>query len=532
LGQDCPLTPALSPVLHQRWGRGRKGARHLIDDHEEAFHRILRASGQFAGAAQFIQCGLPHRGAFGARAAAQRVERAIADAARRRVHSALERGVVVAVGGEAQVRQGVLDFRALEEALAAVDAVRHIVLDQLFFEVARLCVGAVQDRAIFRVAVFGDVFADALDHEARFVLFVVGGVHGDAFAFFAGGPQLFAKAAAVAFDHAVGGLEDVGGGAVVLFQLDRAGAGKIAQELLHVLDLGAAPAVDRLIVVADYEDLAGVAGEHADPRVLQRVGVLEFVDQQIAPALLVVLQDRRLLQPQLVRAQQQFGEIHQARAAAGVFVGLVDLHQRARDRVMAVLDVVGALAFVFPAVDLPGGLARRETRFVQAEAGDHALDQPLLVVGIEDLEAFRQPRLAPVPAQQAVRDAVEGADGETLRAAGDQLVQARAHLARGLVGEGDGEDRPRRRVFHLGEPADAVGEHARLAGTGAGQHQVMAGRGADGFALRVVERVDQVRDIHPWDCNGWMRIQGLPALGSSFRRTPRCFSTAKLVNPV
>ena len=40
------------------------------------------------------------------------------------------------------------------------------------------------------------------------------------------------------------------------------------------------------------------------------------------------------------------------------------------------------------------------------------LDQALLVFAVEDLEALRQARLAPVQAQQAVADAVEGADPE------------------------------------------------------------------------------------------------------------------------
>jgi hypothetical protein len=58
---------------------------------------------------------------------------------------------------------------------------------------------------------------------------------------------------------------------------------------------------------------------------------------------------------------------------------------------VAVLDAVRPLAFVFPVVDLPAGLARRKFRIVQAEPGDHAFDQPQLIVGIEDLERFRQP---------------------------------------------------------------------------------------------------------------------------------------------
>ncbi len=424
------------------------------------------------------------------------------------------------IRGEAQIGQCVLDFSAFEEALAAVDAVLDVALDQLLFEVARLCVGAIQDRAVLRAAMLGDVFADALDHEARFVLFVVGGVKRDALAILACCPQLLAEAAAVAFDHAVGGLENVRGGAVVLFQLDRLRAGEIAQELLHVLHLGAAPAVDRLVVVTDHEDLPGGSREHTNPRVLQRVGVLEFVDQQITPALLVVLQHGWILQPKFVRAQQQFGEIDQPGAAAGVFIGLVDLHERAGDWMVAVLDALRTPTFVFPVVDLPAGLAWRKFRIVQAEPRDYALDQSQLIVGVEDLKSFRQTGFTPVPPQQAMRDTVERADGQALGAARNQRVQSPAHFAGGLVGERDGEDCPRRYPLGLGQPADAVSEYAGLAGAGAGQHQVVAGWGANGFALCVVERVDQVGDIHPAHCNG-LQKKTLQMDGRSLDRRSR-----------
>jgi hypothetical protein len=81
-------------------------------------------------------------------------------------------------------------------------------------------------------------------------------------------------------------------------------------------------------------------------------------------------------------------------------------------------------------------------------------------------------------------------------------LQSRAHLAGGLVGEGHRQDRPRWHALDFVEPADPVGEYAGLAGAGTGQHQVVAGRGAHGFALRVVERIDQVRDIHRTHCSG------------------------------
>src|SRR3546814_9433824 len=57
----------------------------------------------------------------------------------------------------------------------------------------------------------------------------------------------------VVCDHRIGSVEDVGAGAVVLLQPDGLRAREVLEELLHVLDLGAAPAVDRLVVVADHK---------------------------------------------------------------------------------------------------------------------------------------------------------------------------------------------------------------------------------------------------------------------------------------
>ncbi len=93
-------------------------------------HRQRRA--QCAG-------GAPQRAARAARGFANGIDAARADAARRQIDDALERGVIVAIGDQAQVRERVLDFGALEESQAPVHAVGHAHADQKASSKTRDC---------------------------------------------------------------------------------------------------------------------------------------------------------------------------------------------------------------------------------------------------------------------------------------------------------------------------------------------------------------------------------------------------------
>ena len=64
-----------------------------------------------------------------------------------------------------------------------------------------------------------------------------------------------------------------------------------------------------------------------------------------------------------------------------------------------------------------------------------------LVVGVEDGEVRLQADQLGVAAQDLGADGVEGAEpGHALGGAADQRADALLHLARGLVGEGHGQD--------------------------------------------------------------------------------------------
>ena len=79
--------------------------------------------------------------------------------------------------------------------------------------------------------------------------------------------------------------------------------------------LSAAPGVDALVVVADDAQVSADAGEKLQQPKLRIVGVLVFVDEQIAVALLVAGEDVRLLVEDLQRQEQQIIEVDRAQRA-------------------------------------------------------------------------------------------------------------------------------------------------------------------------------------------------------------------------
>ena len=109
---------------------------------------------------------------------------------------------------------------------------------------------------------------------------------------------------------------------------------------MNILDFCAAPAVDRLVVVADSKDIVVCAGQEAQPGVLDGVGVLKLVDQDVGEASLVVTEDIRTLAQQLQRLEQQIGEVEQTRACALLLVLTIDRDHLVREEIAAAVQVV------------------------------------------------------------------------------------------------------------------------------------------------------------------------------------------------
>ena len=191
----------------------------------------------------------------------QHLHGGVAEAALRRVDDALEGEVVGRLRDDAKVGERVADLGALVEARAADDAVGQAELDEAVFELAHLERGAHQNGDLVERMVLATLarralqLLDLLADRAGFFLRVPGAGDLHLLAVLVLGAQRLAEPAFVVGDELRGGGEDVSGGAVIAFEPDDLGAGKVVLEAQDVVDLGAAPAIDRLVVVTDAADV-------------------------------------------------------------------------------------------------------------------------------------------------------------------------------------------------------------------------------------------------------------------------------------
>ncbi len=214
-----------------------------------------------------------------------------ADAAARHVDDALEGEIVVRLADQAQIGHRVADFLALVKPRAADHPIGQGQRNEALLELAGLEAGAHQDRDFPQRMALALQRLDLVADPARLLLGVPQPAHGDLVAGIGTGPQRLAEPAAVVGDDPSRGGEDLRGRAVILLEPDDQRAGKIALEFEDVADLGAAPTVDRLVVIADAAQILVLLRQEPQPQILRDVGVLVFVDQEIAEAALIAGED-------------------------------------------------------------------------------------------------------------------------------------------------------------------------------------------------------------------------------------------------
>ena len=213
------------------------------------------------------------------------------DAAPRGIQNAFEGEIVGRLIKKAEISQRVADLLPLVKPRPADHTIGQCERNEPVFELARLEPGAHQDCDFAKRVPLALQRLDLLADPTGFLLGIPHGPHDNFFALARFGPQGLAEAAAVLRDHAARRPQNVRCRAVVLFEPGDRGARKILLEAQDVADLGAAPAVDRLIVIADTAQISTHLRQQTQPQVLGDVGVLVLVDEQVAEASLIIGED-------------------------------------------------------------------------------------------------------------------------------------------------------------------------------------------------------------------------------------------------
>src|SRR5688572_14620397 len=182
-----------------------------------------------------------------------------------------------------------LNLGALEEAESPVNAVRNALREKRMLNHARLRIRAVEHGDMRKPRAVTRERLDFLDDPARLVIVRFAFEDAHRLALAGRSPQVLAQAIAVVRNERVRGVEDVAVRAVILLEANHVLHLELPLEVAHVTDVRAAEGIDGLVVVAHAEISGVLRAEKLQPPILQAVGVLELVDQDVAEAARIVL---------------------------------------------------------------------------------------------------------------------------------------------------------------------------------------------------------------------------------------------------
>ncbi len=216
----------------------------------------------------------------------QTFERLLADAARRRVHDPQECHVVLRIVQQVQVRQHILDFTTLVEFQTANDLIRHTRPAQGMLQLSRQRIDSVEDGKVLRTPLlavdrFGNAPGDVIGFVPR--RFVHDQFHGRPIGLFCVKPFWFSFD--VVRDQLIRGSQNIRSAAEILLEPYDFDAIEVLFEVQNIVQIRAAPTVDRLIRVARYGQIGMVDRQGTYDGVLCQVRVLVLVHQDVTVSL-------------------------------------------------------------------------------------------------------------------------------------------------------------------------------------------------------------------------------------------------------
>ena len=364
-------------------------------------------------------------------------KRRIAETALGLIINPLKSEVVVGLGDAAKIGQRVAYLRPLVESRAADDPVRQAQGDEPLLEFSHLKGGADQDGDVVERNAFMLSRFDLLADKPRFFLAVRPFSDPWPISERLVSEQRLSQAAAIVGDQSRSDGKDVPRRSIVSLEPDHLRAGKILLEAQDVFDVRAAPGVDRLIVVADTAQIAVGLSEQPEKQILDDVRVLILVDQDVAEAPAECGEHVGVFAQQTQRLEQEIAEIHRIERFQPFLIVLIQRGAFAagEPRRLTRWHALRIDPAILPSIDQICERSRRPAFVVQIFRLQKLLEQPQLVVGIENGEIRPQTHELSMHPQDLGADRMERAEPRhrLLGARGDAPTRWRISRAALLV---------------------------------------------------------------------------------------------------
>ena len=257
-------------------------------------------------------------------------------------------------------------------------------------------------------------------------------------------------------DDGVGRVQNVLRGAVILLQPDGAGTLVLLFKAENVADVRAAETVNTLVIVAHHADIVPFVGQKAGQQVLQVVGVLILVDEDITEFVLVVRPHIRTVLQQPDGVQNDVVEVQRIGVPQLSVVKCIDFTDPDAPPIVDGLPLLDKrlrrLHIVLCTGNNAQDLSGWKRLLVQRQLLENVLNDPLAVVRIIDGEAAVKAETVDVPAQDTDTGGVKCGRPHVLRHLLPQhTAQPLLQLVGGLIGKGDGQHLPRAGGLHGAE---------------------------------------------------------------------------------
>ena len=380
--------------------------------------------------------------------------------------------IICGIDQGAQIGQNILDLLTVIEFKASIHPIADAGFHKRFLHHTRLRVRPVKHRKAGHILPRSVQRPNLLADPCRLLAFIFCAVKTDQFAGPLLCPQGFVFPVFIMGNHLIGRIQDIGGGSVILFQLDHRGVWKILFKVQDVADIRTAPAVDRLIVIAHHAQVLALLREQPHKHILRIIGILILIYMDITDFSLICFQHRRMQGQKLQRFNNQVVKIQRVGAFQLFFIGVIDFIHHLAAVIARTLckPVLRAKQFVLRIGYLALDFARRQELFIDVLPLEDFLDGAHLIIVIIDGKRARISQLFNVPPQNPGASGMKRGNPHIRRMCAGQALNSLAHFCGRFVCKRDGHDRPRRHAM-LDQVGHAVCQGPRFAGTRAGKHQ-------------------------------------------------------------